>query len=43
MDSDGKHVWILDRCGSNAARSQIYSGASGRPGLVVHELFRPLY
>ena len=21
----------------------IYSGASGRPGLVVHELFRPLY
>jgi DNA-binding beta-propeller fold protein YncE len=24
-------------------QGNIYSGASGRPGLVVHELFRPLY
>jgi sugar lactone lactonase YvrE len=24
-------------------RGNIYSGASGRPGLVVHELFRPLF
>ena len=24
-------------------KGNIYSGASGRPGLVVHELFRPLY
>jgi hypothetical protein len=24
-------------------KGNIYSGASGRPGLVVHELFRPLF
>ena len=25
------------------SRGRIFSGASGRPGIVLHELFRPLF
>ena len=25
------------------SRGRIFSGASGRPGVIVHELFRPLF